>query len=109
MNGFEQFLMLMGIVIGISIGVCAMCLVGFVVEMYTLWQLGRFIAVQVTEKKHKRRAELLAKMIELERARQPVLSEEPVIESRDGIVNELVLCQREPSPSETTRAPVLTR
>ena|SRR5579864_6555452 len=99
MNGFEQFLILMGIVIGISIGVCAVCLVGFVTEIYTFWQLGRYIAVQVTEKKHKQRVELVAKLIELERAKRPVPSEIPVIESQERVVNELVACQRQPSPS----------
>jgi hypothetical protein len=99
MTGLEQFLMIMGIFIGITIGVCSMCLFGFVVEMYTFWQLGRYIAVQVTEKKHKRRVELLAMLIELERAKQPVPSEIPVIESQERVVNELVACQREPWPS----------
>jgi hypothetical protein len=92
MTGLEQFLILIGIVIGISIGVCAVCLFGFVTEMYTFWQLGRYIAVQVTEKKHKRRAELLAKMIELERAMQQAPPEVPVIESRDGTVTERAAC-----------------
>jgi hypothetical protein len=42
---------------------------------------------------------LLTKLIELERAKQPVPSEIPVIESQERVVNELVACQREPWPS----------
>jgi hypothetical protein len=98
MNGFEQFLLLMGICIGISIGVCALCLFGFLTEMYTFWQLGRYIAVQVTEKNHKRRAELLAKMNELQRAMQQVPPEVPVIESGDGTVTERLLVNQRALP-----------
>jgi hypothetical protein len=72
MTGLEHLFILLGIVIGISIGAGIMFAIGFVTEMYTFWQLGRFIAVQVTEREHKRRLETLTKMIELERARQPV-------------------------------------
>ena len=92
MNGLEQFLILMGILIGTSIGVCSLCLFGFLAEMYTFWQLGRYIAVQVTQKNHKRRAELLAKMIEREQAMQQGPPEVPVIESRSGTVTERAAC-----------------
>ena len=87
MTGFETFLLVMGICIGIAIGIWSVTLIGFVAEIYTFWQMGRDIALLVTEKEHKRRLELLAKMIELERAMQPVPSEKPVIEGQDGVVN----------------------
>jgi hypothetical protein len=88
MSGLDLFLMIMGILIGIQIGMFVVCLIGFVAEIYTFWQMGRDIAQMVTEKQHKRRAELLAKMIELEQAMQPVPSGRPVIESRGGTVND---------------------
>ncbi len=103
MNGWDQFWMLMGISIGVGIGstVCVglMGLFGFIADMRCSWQTGRELAQLVTEKEHKRRVELLAKMIELERAMQPVPSEKPVIESQERVVNELMACQREPWPS----------
>ena len=72
---------LLGIVIGIGIAMVLMFVIGFVAEMYSFWQLGHYMAVQVTKKNHKRRLEMLAKMIELERAMQPVPSGRSVIES----------------------------
>ena len=103
MNGWQQFWLILGMCIGLGTGVCitiwVAALIGFLGDIYSTWQDGRKLAQFVTEKKHKRSVELLAKLIELERAKQPVPSEIPVIESQERVVNELVACQREPSPS----------
>jgi Na+-driven multidrug efflux pump len=80
--------MIFGGILGVAIAIWVATLIGFLGEIYKTWQDGRKFAQIVTEKEHKRRLELLAKMIELERAMQPVPSEKPVIEGRDGTVNE---------------------
>jgi len=77
-----------GVALGAGLTIGAVSAIGFLGDVHASWQTGRKIAQFVTEKEHKRRVELLAKMIELERAMQPVPSEKPVIEGRDGTVNE---------------------
>ena len=67
-------------------------MIGFLGDIYKIWHDGRELAQIVTEKEHKRRLELLAKMIALQQAMLPVPSEKPVIESRDGTVNEPAAC-----------------
>ena len=85
--------MIMGIGAGVGGGlVIAMWvagLMGFLTDVYKEWHDGRRLAQLVSERNRERRAELLAKMIELQRAMQPATSEEPLIESPDRPVNEL--------------------
>jgi len=96
MNDWDAVLIVVfmsaGGALGAGIAIWIAALIGFFGDIYKIWQDGRQLAQLVTEKEHKRRVELLAKMIELERAMQPVPPEEPVIESRHGIVNEPTAC-----------------
>ncbi len=78
-----------GVAVGAAACFFAMGMFGFIGDVYASWQNGRDLALLVTEKNHKRQVELLAKMIELQRAMQPVPSEEPVIESPGQPANEL--------------------
>jgi hypothetical protein len=75
--------------VGVAVSMFVMCLLGFIGDVYASWQNGRKLALLVTEKNHKRRVELLAKLIELQRAMQPVPSEKPVIESPGPLADEL--------------------
>jgi hypothetical protein len=89
----NELFMIMGIGAGVGGGlVIAMWvagLMGFLTDAYKDWHDGREIAQLVAEKNHKRRAELLGKMIELQRAMQPASS---LIENPGELVNESVGC-----------------
>jgi hypothetical protein len=93
MNAWNDLVLVLGLSIGGAVGVAITTwvagLMGFLGDIYKEWHDGRQLAQLVKEKNHKRRAELLAKLIELQRAMQPVPSEEPVIESPGQLVNEL--------------------
>ena len=71
----NQELFLMFVLIGAGAGMSIVELVGvlafFLGAFYHTWHCGQHLAQLVTEKEHKRRMELFAKMIELERAMQP--------------------------------------
>ena len=93
-NGLWIFLfMLFGGSLGASLAIGVAFAIGFLGDVRASWQTGRKIALLVTEEEHSRRVELLAKMIELERAMQQVPPEEPLIGSRDEIVNQSAACQ----------------
>jgi hypothetical protein len=85
----SEFLMLMGICTGLGVGLAITTwiagLLGLLGDMYKEWHGGRQLARMVAETNRKRRAELLAKMIELERAMEPVLSAEPVSQWIGGL------------------------
>jgi hypothetical protein len=75
----------MGLVIGMSLG---MVIIGLIVILatvlggiYRIWHDGRDLAQTVTENKHKRRVQLLAKMIELEQARRLVREDNDIQDS----------------------------
>jgi hypothetical protein len=82
----ELFLMFM--LIGAGAGITIVELVGvlafFLGAFYHAWHCGRELAQLVTEKTHKRRVELLAKMIELERVMQPDTSKTQSLQVRSG-------------------------
>jgi hypothetical protein len=96
MTGWEQGFLMLGICVGGGLGagitVLVAGLIGFLGDVRACWHTGRKIAQFVTEKEHDRRVELLAKMIELERAMQQVPPEVPVIERRDGTIDEPAAC-----------------
>src|SRR5205823_9948533 len=98
MTGWEQGFLMLGICVGGAIGMgitlLVAFLIGFLGDVRASWHTGRKLAQFVTEKEHERRVELLANMIELQRAMQPVPSEKPVIESADGTIDEPAACQR---------------
>ncbi len=55
---------------GAALAVGVAGVIGFLGEVRSCWQRGRQLAQLVTENEHERRLEMLAKMIELERAMQ---------------------------------------
>jgi hypothetical protein len=93
MSGLNEFFMFAGIfigaVVGGSVAVWATAVTGCLGEIYNEWHDGLQLAQLVKEKKHTRRAELLAKMIELQRAMQPA---SPLIEGPGQLVNESAGC-----------------
>jgi hypothetical protein len=101
MGELSQVIMFLGICIGIlaggSITVWAAGMAGFLSEIYKEWHDGLQLAHLVKEKERERRAELLAKMIELQRTMQPEPSEESVI-AKEQVVNEVLACQRNGVP-----------
>ena len=82
----ELFLMFM--LIGAGAGITIVELVGvlafFLGAFYHTWHCGQHLAQLVTEKEHKRRMELFAKMIELERVMQPDTSKTQSLQVRSG-------------------------
>ena len=90
--------MLLGIVIGAVVATVILevvALPAFIVgSWYNMWNDAKNLAQSVTEKNHDRRLELLDKMIEVERAKQRVSAQEPVIEGREQVVNESTACQQ---------------
>jgi hypothetical protein len=89
----NDFLLVVSISIGAGVGLVIAIwvagLVGCLGDIYKEWHDGRQLAQMVSEKNHKRRAELVAKLIELQRAMQPGPFEEPVIESPGQPANEM--------------------
>jgi hypothetical protein len=74
MSGVDSVFMVVflsvGGALGAAIAVFVAGLIGFLGDVHASWQTGRRMAQLVTEKQHNRRVELLARMIELERAMQ---------------------------------------
>jgi len=80
--------MFIGVLIGLGAGITIIELVVllafFLGAFYHTWHCGRELAQLVTEKTHKRRVELLAKMIERERVMQPDMSKTRSSQVRSG-------------------------
>jgi hypothetical protein len=80
--------MFLGIGIGVAVAmgiIYVVAIPSFVLGVfYRLWHDGRDLAQLVTEKEHKRRMELFAKMIENERPMQPVTSKTQSSQVRSG-------------------------
>lgn len=91
MSGLNEFFMFVGIFIGAVVGgtiaVWAAMMTGFLGDIYKEWHDGLQLAQLVKEKKHKRRAELLGKLIELQRATQPAT---PLVEGPGQLVKDSV-------------------
>ncbi len=102
MNAWNDMVFIIGLSIGGAAGVAVTALVagltGFFSDIRKEWQDGRQVAELVKEKNQERRVELLGKLIELQRAMQPVASGEPLIASQEPPVSELATSRRDDAP-----------
>jgi hypothetical protein len=70
MDSFHIFGLVVAAIVGGALTVLVSCVIGFLGELFHGWTAGREIYLIVSETKHKRRLELLDRLIALEIARK---------------------------------------